>query len=70
MLTSVQIETTTRRRKLRTEIKIYLRHDESKIKFKMSAIGIDFGNASCVVSAFKDGGIETIDNEFGLRATP
>jgi len=36
----------------------------------MSIIGIDFGNESCFVAVAKAGGIETIANDYSLRATP
>ncbi|CAD7003217.1 heat shock 70 kDa protein 4 isoform X2 [Ceratitis capitata] len=36
----------------------------------MSVIGIDFGNESCYVAAAKAGGIETLANDYSLRATP
>lgn len=36
----------------------------------MSVIGIDFGNESCYVAAAKAGGIETLSNDYTLRATP
>ncbi|XP_065083978.1 heat shock 70 kDa protein 4L isoform X2 [Ochlerotatus camptorhynchus] len=36
----------------------------------MSVIGIDFGNESCYVAVAKAGGIETIANDYSLRATP
>lgn len=36
----------------------------------MSVIGIDFGNESCFVAVAKAGGIETIANDYSLRATP
>lgn len=36
----------------------------------MSVIGIDFGNESCFVAAAKAGGIETLANDYSLRATP
>lgn len=36
----------------------------------MSVIGIDFGNESCYVAVAKAGGIETIANDYRLRATP
>lgn len=37
---------------------------------EMSVIGIDFGNESCYVAAAKAGGIETLANDYSLRATP
>ncbi|ODN05638.1 Heat shock 70 kDa protein 4L [Orchesella cincta] len=37
---------------------------------KMSVIGIDFGNEACFVAVARAGGIETIDNDYSLRATP
>ncbi|KAG4078952.1 hypothetical protein HA402_010904 [Bradysia odoriphaga] len=36
----------------------------------MSVIGIDFGNESCFVAAGLSGGIETLANDYSLRATP
>ncbi|CAG7718634.1 unnamed protein product [Allacma fusca] len=36
----------------------------------MSVIGIDFGNDTCYVAVARTGGIETIDNDYSLRATP
>ncbi|XP_065362261.1 heat shock 70 kDa protein 4 isoform X2 [Calliphora vicina] len=36
----------------------------------MSVIGIDFGNESCYIAAAKAGGIETLANDYSLRATP
>ncbi|KAL3266028.1 hypothetical protein HHI36_010215 [Cryptolaemus montrouzieri] len=36
----------------------------------MSVIGIDLGNESCYVAVAKAGGIETIANDYSLRATP
>jgi len=36
----------------------------------MSVIGIDFGNESCYIAVAKAGGIETIANDYSLRATP
>ncbi|KAI5699353.1 hypothetical protein M8J76_010096 [Diaphorina citri] len=36
----------------------------------MSVIGIDFGNESCFIAAARAGGIETIANDYSLRATP
>uniref|UniRef100_T1PDV7 Hsp70 protein n=1 Tax=Musca domestica TaxID=7370 RepID=T1PDV7_MUSDO len=36
----------------------------------MSVIGIDFGSESCYVAAAKAGGIETLANDYSLRATP
>lgn len=36
----------------------------------MSVIGIDFGHESCYVAVAKAGGIETIANDYSLRATP
>lgn len=37
---------------------------------KMSVIGIDFGNESCFIAAAVAGGIETLANDYSLRATP
>lgn len=36
----------------------------------MSVLGIDFGNESCYVAVARAGGIETIANDYSLRATP
>ncbi|XP_017844075.2 heat shock 70 kDa protein 4 isoform X1 [Drosophila busckii] len=36
----------------------------------MSVIGIDFGNEGCLVAAARSGGIETLANDYSLRATP
>ncbi|RXG71396.1 97 kDa heat shock protein [Armadillidium vulgare] len=36
----------------------------------MSVIGIDFGNESCYIAVARQGGIETIANDYSLRATP
>ncbi|XP_031630545.1 heat shock 70 kDa protein 4 isoform X2 [Contarinia nasturtii] len=36
----------------------------------MSVIGIDFGNESCFIAAAVSGGIETLANDYSLRATP
>lgn len=36
----------------------------------MSVVGIDFGNDSCFISVARQGGIETIANDYSLRATP
>lgn len=36
----------------------------------MSVIGIDFGNDGCYIAAAKSGGIETLANDYSLRATP
>ena len=36
----------------------------------MSVIGIDFGNESSYVAVARAGGIETIANDYSLRATP
>ncbi|CAH0560766.1 unnamed protein product [Brassicogethes aeneus] len=36
----------------------------------MSVIGIDLGNENCYVAVAKAGGIETIANDYSLRATP
>ncbi|XP_075164308.1 heat shock protein 70Cb isoform X2 [Haematobia irritans] len=36
----------------------------------MSVIGIDFGSESCYIAAAKAGGIETLANDYSLRATP
>jgi len=36
----------------------------------MSVIGLDFGNDTCYISVARQGGIETIANDYSLRATP
>lgn len=36
----------------------------------MSVIGIDFGDESCYIAVARQGGIETIANDYSLRATP
>jgi len=36
----------------------------------MSVVGIDFGNDSCYISVARQGGIETIANDYSLRSTP
>ncbi|XP_066150208.1 heat shock 70 kDa protein 4 isoform X1 [Euwallacea fornicatus] len=36
----------------------------------MSVIGIDLGNESCYIAVAKAGGIETIANDYSMRATP
>jgi len=36
----------------------------------MSVIGFDFGNDSCYISVARQGGIETIANDYSLRNTP
>jgi len=36
----------------------------------MSVIGIDFGDDSCIIAVARQGGIETIANDYSLRATP
>jgi len=36
----------------------------------MSVIGIDFGDDSCYIAVARQGGIETIANDYSLRATP
>lgn len=36
----------------------------------MSVIGIDFGSESCFIAVARAGGIETIANDYSLRATP
>ncbi|GAB6031373.1 heat shock [Chamberlinius hualienensis] len=36
----------------------------------MSVVGIDFGSESCYIAVAKSGGIETIANDYSLRATP
>jgi len=36
----------------------------------MSVVGIDFGNNSCYISVARQGGIESIANDYSLRDTP
>ncbi|KAK7066259.1 Heat shock 70 kDa protein 4L, partial [Halocaridina rubra] len=36
----------------------------------MSVIGIDFGNDCCYIAVARQGGIETIANDYSLRPTP
>ncbi|KAG7161728.1 97 kDa heat shock protein-like [Homarus americanus] len=36
----------------------------------MSVIGIDFGNDGCYIAVARQGGIETIANDYSLRSTP
>jgi len=36
----------------------------------MSVIGFDFGNDTCYISVARQGGIETVANDYSLRATP
>jgi len=36
----------------------------------MSVVGIDFGNDTCYISVARQGGIESIANDYSLRATP
>lgn len=36
----------------------------------MSVVGIDFGNDSCYISVARQGGIESIANDYSLRNTP
>jgi len=36
----------------------------------MSVVGIDFGSDTCYISVARQGGIETIANDYSLRATP
>lgn len=36
----------------------------------MSVIGIDFGSETCYIASAKAGGIETLANDYSLRATP
>lgn len=36
----------------------------------MSVIGIDFGNDGCYIAVARQGGIETIANDYSLRTTP
>lgn len=36
----------------------------------MSVVGFDFGNDTCYISVARQGGIETIANDYSMRATP
>ena len=36
----------------------------------MSVVGIDFGNDTCYISVARQGGIESIANDYSLRETP
>lgn len=36
----------------------------------MSVVGIDFGNDSCYIAVARQGGIETIANDYSMRSTP
>jgi len=36
----------------------------------MSVVGLDFGNDTCYISVARQGGIESIANDYSLRATP
>ena len=36
----------------------------------MAVVGIDFGNDSCYISVARQGGIETIANDYSMRDTP
>ena len=36
----------------------------------MSVVGFDFGNDTCFISVARQGGIETIANDYSLRETP
>jgi heat shock protein len=36
----------------------------------MSVVGIDFGNDTCYISVARQGGIESIANDYSLRSTP
>ena len=42
----------------------------SNLTVTMSVVGIDFGNQSCYVAIARQGGIETVNNEYSDRATP
>ena len=42
----------------------------SKLTVIMSVVGIDFGNQSCYVAIARQGGIETVNNDYSERATP
>ena len=36
----------------------------------MSVVGFDFGNQTCYIAVARQGGIETIANEYSDRQTP
>ena len=36
----------------------------------MSVVGLDFGNDTCYISVARQGGIESIANDFSLHSTP
>ena len=36
----------------------------------MSVVGFDFGNQTCYIAVARQGGIETIANEYSDRVTP
>jgi len=36
----------------------------------MSVVGLDVGNANCIVAVARAGGIETVDNDYSHRVTP
>lgn len=40
------------------------------ISANMSVIGIDLGDESCYIAVARQGGIETLANDYSLRATP
>ena len=42
----------------------------SKLTVTMSVVGIDFGNQSCYVAIARQGGIETVNNDYSDRTTP
>lgn len=41
-----------------------------KVAGKMSVVGFDFGNLNSFIAVARQGGIETIANDYSLRATP
>ena len=45
-------------------------HKKDIHRFIMSVLGIDFGDESCYLAVARQGGIETLANDYSLRATP
>merc|ERR1719430_1582894 len=45
-------------------------HQGGIVSSRMSVVGIDFGNDTCYISVARQGGIETIANDYSLRSTP
>ena len=48
----------------------YFKHYLISFIYTMSVIGIDFGDESCYIAVARQGGIETLANDYSLRATP